>query len=42
MVMMIVTGAVVFGHFMAITRVPFELAEWAGSLPLPPFAIMVV
>lgn len=40
MVMVIVTGAVVFGHFMAITRVPFELANWVGSLPLPPYAIM--
>ncbi|WP_432822080.1 TRAP transporter large permease [Trichloromonas sp.] len=40
MVMVIVTGAVVFGHFLAITRVPFELADWVGSLPLPPYAIM--
>ncbi|OHB33067.1 MAG: C4-dicarboxylate ABC transporter permease [Desulfuromonadaceae bacterium GWC2_58_13] len=40
MVMVIVAGAVVFGHFMAISRVPFELAGWVGSLPLPPFAIM--
>jgi C4-dicarboxylate transporter DctM subunit len=40
MVMVIVTGAVVFGHFMAISRVPFELANWVGSLPLPPHAIM--
>jgi C4-dicarboxylate transporter, DctM subunit len=40
MVMMIVTGAVVFGHFMAISRVPFELANWVGSLPLPSYAIM--
>ncbi len=40
MVMVIVTGAVIFGHFMAITRVPFELASWVGTLPLPPSAIM--
>lgn len=42
MVMMIVTGAVIFGKFMAITRVPFELAGWVGSLPLPPYAIMAL
>jgi len=42
MVMIIVTGAVVFGHFMAITRVPFDLAAWVAGLPLPPFAIMLV
>ncbi len=42
MIMIIVTGAVVFGHFMAITRVPYELATWVSALPLPRFAIMVV
>jgi len=42
MVMVIVTGAVLFGHFMAITRVPYELAEWVSTLPLPPFAVMGV
>ncbi|MFP3912341.1 MAG: TRAP transporter large permease [Desulfobacteraceae bacterium] len=42
MVMIIVTGAVVFGHFMAITRVPFDLAAWVTGLPLPRFAIMMV
>jgi C4-dicarboxylate transporter DctM subunit len=40
MIMVIVTGAVVFGHFLAITRLPYELADWAGSLPLPAHAIM--
>jgi tripartite ATP-independent transporter DctM subunit len=42
MVMVIVTGAVIFGHFMAVTRVPYELAGWVGSLPLPKHAIMMV
>ena len=40
MVMVIVTGAVVFGHFMAITRIPFDLANWVSALPLPSYAIM--
>ena len=40
--MVIVAGAVIFGHFMAITRVPYELAEWVSSLPLPPHAVMGV
>jgi len=31
---------VIFGHFMAITRVPFDLAEWVSTLPLPPMAVM--
>jgi C4-dicarboxylate transporter DctM subunit len=42
MVMVIVTGAVVFGHFMAITRIPFDLANWVSGLPLPGYAIMGV
>lgn len=42
MIMVIVTGAVIFGHFMAITRVPYELAEWVSSLPLPSHAVMGV
>jgi tripartite ATP-independent transporter DctM subunit len=42
MVMVIVAGATVFGHFMAVTRIPFTLSHWVGSLPLPPSLIMVV
>ena len=40
MIMVIVTGAVIFGHFMAITRLPFELAEWVSSLHIHRFAVM--
>ncbi len=42
MIMVIVTGAVIFGHFMAITRIPYMLADYVSSLPLPPHAIMGV
>jgi tripartite ATP-independent transporter DctM subunit len=42
MVLVIVTGATVFGHFLAITRIPFELAGWVKDLPLPPWGIMGV
>jgi C4-dicarboxylate transporter DctM subunit len=42
MVMVIVTGAVIFGHFMAVTRVPYNLANWVITLPLPSYAIMGV
>lgn len=35
MVMIIVAGAVIFGRFLAITRIPFEMANWLGGLPLP-------
>jgi len=42
MVMVIVAGATVFGHFMAITRIPFDLSIWVGGLPLPRMMIMMV
>ena len=42
MVMVIVTGATVFGHFMAVTKIPFILADWVVGLPLPTIAIMGV
>ncbi len=42
MVFMIIAGATIFGHFMAITRAPFALSEWVGSLPLPPIVIMIL
>ncbi len=40
MVLVIVAGATVFGHFLAVTRIPYILADWVAGLPLPPWAIM--
>lgn len=40
MVLFIITGAAVFGHFLAISNIPFMLADWVGNLPIPPMAIM--
>lgn len=40
MIMLMVAGAIIFGRFMAVSRVPFEFAEWAGALALPPFMVM--
>jgi len=42
MIMVIVAGATIFGHFMAVTRIPFEISAWVSNLPLPNWAIMVV
>lgn len=42
MVIMLVIGAVVFGRFLTITRLPFALAEWAAGLAVPPVAILMV
>jgi C4-dicarboxylate transporter DctM subunit len=40
MVLFIITGAVVFGHFLAVSTIPFLLADWVENLPLPRMAIM--
>lgn len=42
MIMLLVAGAMIFGRFLAISRVPFEMASWTVALPLPAYAIMAV
>jgi C4-dicarboxylate transporter DctM subunit len=42
MVLFILAGATIFGHFMAISRIPFVLADWLGGLPLPTMGIIGV
>jgi C4-dicarboxylate transporter DctM subunit len=40
MIMMIVAGAVIFGRFLAVTRLPYEAANWIASLPVPNWVIL--
>lgn len=40
MVMVLVTGAVIFGRFLAVTRIPFDIATWVSALPVPNAVIM--
>lgn len=40
LVFMIVAGAVIFGRFMTITRLPFEIADWISSLALPSWVLL--
>ncbi len=42
MVLVIVAGATVFGHFLAITRIPFNVASWVTALSLPSYLIMAL
>jgi tripartite ATP-independent transporter DctM subunit len=42
MVLLLVAGAVVFGHFLAVTRIPFAVASWVAALQWPPWAIISV
>jgi C4-dicarboxylate transporter DctM subunit len=42
MAFMLVTGALIFGRFLAITRLPFMVADFAAALPVSPYAILAV
>jgi len=42
MVIMIVAGAVIFGRFLAVTRIPFDIASWVVGLPVSNTAIMMI
>lgn len=42
MIMLLIAGSVIFGRFMAVSRIPFELASWTASLDLPAFMVMAV
>ncbi len=40
MIMVIVAGATIFGHFLAVTRIPTEIGLWVSDLSLPPVVII--
>ncbi len=42
MIMVIVAGATIFGHFLAVTRIPTDMGAWVGGLSLPPLLIMAM
>lgn len=42
MVMIIVAGASVFGHFLAVTGIPTALAQWLSALPLPAWIVILI
>ncbi len=42
MILVIVAGATVFGHFLAVSRIPFDIANWVAGFNLPPYAVMAL
>ena len=42
MVLMLIAGSAIFGHFLAITEIPMIAAKWASSLPIPGSLVMVL
>lgn len=42
MIMLLVAGAIIFGRFIAVSKIPFSLARWATSLDIPSFAVIIL
>lgn len=40
MILVIVAGATIFGHFLAVSRIPYDIANWISSFQLPSAIIM--
>ncbi|PIC79090.1 C4-dicarboxylate ABC transporter permease [Sporosarcina sp. P18a] len=41
MVLMLVVGAMVFGRFLTVTRLPYAVAEWVTNLPVAPIFVLI-
>jgi tripartite ATP-independent transporter DctM subunit len=42
MVLMLITGSVILGHFIAVTNIPQKTADWLVALPLHPYLIIML
>jgi tripartite ATP-independent transporter DctM subunit len=42
MVLMLIAGSTILGHFLIVTKIPLLTADWIMQLPLPPFLIMIL
>ncbi len=42
MILVIVAGATIFGHFLAVTRIPFDIANWISAFDLPRAVVMLI
>jgi C4-dicarboxylate transporter, DctM subunit len=41
MVLVLIAGSTVLGHFIAVTRIPMVAADWIVSLPLAPWIVLI-
>jgi C4-dicarboxylate transporter DctM subunit len=42
MVLMLITGSVILGHFIAVTNIPQKTADWLVALPLNRYLIIIL
>jgi len=42
MVLMLIAGSTILGHFLAVTKIPMIAADWVMTLPLNKYLVMVI
>ena len=42
MILMLIAGSVILGHFIAVTNIPQKTAEWLVALPIHRYLIMLI
>ncbi len=42
MVLMLIAGSTILGHFLAVTKIPMIASDWVISLPLNKYIIMII
>ena len=42
MVILLITGAMILGKFLTLTRIPFNMASWVAALPVPGPVVLAV
>jgi tripartite ATP-independent transporter DctM subunit len=42
MVLMLIAGSTILGHFLAVTKIPMIAADWVVGLPLNKYIIMII
>jgi C4-dicarboxylate transporter, DctM subunit len=42
MVLFLIAGSTVLGHFLAVTKIPIYVSGWVVNLPFPPWTIMAI
>ncbi|MBA4417746.1 MAG: C4-dicarboxylate ABC transporter permease [Syntrophus sp. (in: bacteria)] len=42
MILTLIAGSTVLGHFIAVTKIPMVAADWIASLPLAPCIVMIL
>jgi C4-dicarboxylate transporter, DctM subunit len=42
MVLMLIAGSTILGHFLAVTKIPMIASDWVVSLPLNKYIVMII